>query len=262
MCLWAGGENLMFQHVVQAFMIWVYGNMVIVVNFQPNLRRNCVFSWRLMLPFYLLARWSTLYHRINRELSWVDWTTVDLVATLSMIVPTPLRLAALFLTVQDQKRTNSSRQFKRQKSRDTNSCSHVLSNHVWGNASVSYHKMLFGHLPPSVWQAGLREVVVLTELIAGGRKRGRSDLSHPILAPKPAVAIDPLHGQQIRHIFSRMQYIKVILKLVMRKYKPYWEQAFPSSPTANVESRSLNVEVWGEWPGGNTICDKKIKIIN
>lgn len=36
----------------------------------------------------------------------------------------------------------------------------------------------------------------------------------------------------------------------------YWIQAFPSPSTANVESGSLNVEVCGERPGGNTVCNK------
>ena len=47
---------------------------------------------------------------------------------------------------------------------------------------------------------------------------------------------------------------------MFRKHKSYWIQAFPSSPTANVKSRSLNVEVWRERPGGNSDGNKNTSL--
>lgn len=130
---------------------------------------------------------------------------------------------------------------KRQEIKKTDSCSHGLSNHVLSNTSVSYHRMSDGRLPLSPWQAGLGEVVVLTELIARGWKRGRSDVWHPNPAPKPAVATDPLHGQQMRYeliyLAAYSISVEVILKVVIRKYKPTENKPFhlPRLPMWNLE---------------------------
>lgn len=64
-CLWAGGYDLVFQQIVQSFMIWVDGEKK-MSNLTSMLSED---SGRLISDSYPLAQQSTLFHHKGRGLS-------------------------------------------------------------------------------------------------------------------------------------------------------------------------------------------------